>query len=279
MAACPLHPYAGFGRPLRKPDARHPMDMLGACQGHLDVRRLGASRKAGVGALDRDVHGNRLRASRALAAGTWQRPSQLPRSRPCPLRRIRRRALAAATARIRRRPSGCSASVAPSRRRATTSCSRRWPCCPPTCNWRFEPYRRRRVARQAGRAGGRTRHRRPRLVEGWAGAGRRACALPAGRHFRAGLPHHRRRRPRRPAQRAGRGVEPGPGLRFDRYFRRARIARRWRQRACRAARGSGGAGGGTRKADARPGIEAAPRLGGRAKGAVRASTTTAASAN
>ena len=32
---------------LCQPDARHPLDLLGARQGHLDVARLGAHRKAG----------------------------------------------------------------------------------------------------------------------------------------------------------------------------------------------------------------------------------------
>ena len=46
MAACAFHPHAGLGHALRQPDARHPLDLLGACQGHLDVRRLGAQRKS-----------------------------------------------------------------------------------------------------------------------------------------------------------------------------------------------------------------------------------------
>ena len=53
---------------------------------------------------------------------------------------------------------------------------------------------------------------------------RRSCPLPPGRHLRAGLPDHRRRRPRRPAQRAGRGVEPAARLRLDGDFGRAGTA-------------------------------------------------------
>ena len=46
LAARPFHPYAGLGDALCQPAARPALDLLGPCQGHLDLARLGACGEA-----------------------------------------------------------------------------------------------------------------------------------------------------------------------------------------------------------------------------------------
>ena len=46
LAARAFHPHAGLGHALCQPDHRIALDLLGACQGYLDVARLGACGQA-----------------------------------------------------------------------------------------------------------------------------------------------------------------------------------------------------------------------------------------
>ena len=228
-------------------------------------------KSSGVGALDRDLHCNRLRASqRARAADRGNihlsyHGLDLARFGVFAGQRSSRDG-SGPTA-----PSWCSASVAPWRRRATTSLLKALALLPADLHWRFEPYRRRGVA-SAGWARWRPSSASPIASRGRVGWRRTTCWRITGSPtiFALACRIHVRRRPRRAAQRARRGVEPGPGLRFRPMISGVpELLDGWRQRVCGAARGSCGAGGGTRRAIARPGTEAAPRRGGRAKSAVR----------
>ena len=99
--------------------------------------------------------------------------------------------------------------------------------------WRFEHIGRRRGA-------GRCKARPPSSALPSGSTGRRARAaggagaLPPRRHLRAGLPDRRRRRPRRPAERAGRSGKPAAGVRLDDGGRRAGTD----QGRCRGAAGA-----------------------------------------
>jgi len=108
---------------------------------------------------------------------------------------------------------------------------------PPGLDWRF-------VHIGGGSLGGKLAARAERLgiaerVE-WRGAQARDAvfaAMRGGGSLRAAQPHHRIRRPRRPAQRADGGGEPEAAGPLDRYLRHPRI------RAGRRIRAAGAAGG------------------------------------
>ena len=191
MAACAFHPHAGFGHALHQPDARHPLDVLGACQGHLDVRRLGTQGKARLGALDGDLHGVGLRASSrdwrpdtatSISATTASTSPASARSRASapdrdgsdPQAPVRVLSVGRAVEKkgydVLAQGAGLAAAPTSTGGSSISAAANCW-------------------ARSRALAD-RTRDRRPRVVEGRAGAGRGARPLPAGRHFCAGLPHH-----------------------------------------------------------------------------------------
>ena len=229
-------------------------------------RGLGSRGQAGLGALDGHLH--RQSASSICAASPAEHGKvhlsyhglDLDRFGPFAGRAFGPRRLRSAGARA-----SSSASAAPSTRRVTTYCSRRWPGCRPTSHWRFEHIGGGELLGKLQRAGGRTGHCRPHhrgraaLAQDEVLARYRqadifalACRISGGR------------RPRRPAQCAGRGIEPAADLHLDDDFRRARTDQRRRERLAGAAGGSGGAGCSARARDPRSGTAQAARRGGRA---------------
>ena len=117
------------------------LDLLGACQGHLDLARLGAAEKLDR-RVDGDLHPHRVERLQALRTG-MPAFTQLSWSGPRPVRPLRRlpaRREPAATCRPAEHP---QPSAAPYRRRASTCCCARWRCCPPSF-WRLEHIGRRR---------------------------------------------------------------------------------------------------------------------------------------
>ena len=206
-----LPAYAGIGRALLRAADRPCLERIGAREGHLDDARLGKARQARGMRVGDDLHAHECRAPARARGGTGACRSRLSRHRRRAVPGTRR----AQRARIgvRAIPSPCSRSDAPSTRRASTICSRRWRACPLRCHGGSStsgggPLLA-RLKTQAAVAG----HRRSRQLARRAGSAGAARALPERGCLRAGLSRVRGRRSRRLAERADGSAEPEAALR------------------------------------------------------------------
>ena len=206
--AFPAH--AGVGHALCRAAARTPLELLGACEGHLDDARLGKARKARDVRLDGDVHARSTPSICATSQAMRPRStSSITASTRRAFRRPRPRTTGYARWRDPARPRVASSrSAAPSTRRASTTCCTRWRCCRRELHWRLTHIGGGPLlgeARCARRALGIADRVEWRGAQAHGGGARR---LSRRRYLRAALPRQRRRRPRRPAQCAARSAEP-----------------------------------------------------------------------
>ncbi len=138
---------------------------------------------------------------------------------------------------------------------------------PPELTWRFVHIGGGRARRGVAAAGRNAWLVAADRVARRARAARCALRLSRGRPVRARRQGHRRRRPRRPPQRAVGGSEPTPRLHRNRHFRHPGADRDRDDRAVGPAGGSAGARPCPGRADRRPGAARSARRCRRAPGA------------